>query len=94
MDTARGGLTVRPDLNPHNPTPWERTSPDAATARLNIKPRRISRLRLRAACCLSDLIGCYPRMDKSTSTGKGTVALTNPVYTSPSRYRLLAESFR
>jgi hypothetical protein len=36
----------------------------------------------------------YPRFDRSISTGKGAVALTIPVNTSPSRYSPLAESSR
>jgi hypothetical protein len=38
--------------------------------------------------------GRYQEPDKSISTWKGTVALISPVNTSPSRYRLLAESSR
>jgi hypothetical protein len=37
-------------------------------------------------------VGLHPRWDRSISTWNGTVALTTPVNTSPSRYLLLAES--
>jgi hypothetical protein len=36
-------------------------------------------------CRSHHLPGRYPRVDRSTSTGKGTLALTTPVNTSPSR---------